>query len=357
MKYFSMFSGIGGFELAIEQAYGVHSEKDSERIWQKNKETIRSKKSECNYEGNSGLDSSETGSCQHHIRSSDRQPYCVGFSEIDKYAIQIYKNHFPERTIKIGDEEITLHKNYGDASGVVPEEIPDFDLLTFGWPCQDNSIAGKRKGQSCDTRSGLLYQAVRILRAKKPKYFIAENVPGLFSVSEGRDFYETIRMFTDSGYDVQWQVLNTRWFLPQNRERIFFVGHLMSERRPEVFPVGEGDIVVNEEGIRLQHPRQTAGALRSTDYKGTHNVIRETALCLDANYYKGLEAHQQRTGVISNDKIRRLVPTECARLQGFPDDWCEDVSDTQAYRCYGNAVSVPVVECIVKKLKDEIEYI
>ena len=186
MKYFSMFSGIGGFELAIHQSFP--------------------------------------------------NAQCVGFSEIDKYAIQIYKKHFPE------------HKNYGNATGIVPEEIPDFDLLTFGWPCQDNSIAGKRKGQAVDTRSGLLHQAVRILRAKKPKYFIAENVPGLFSVTEGRDFYETIRLFTDSGYDVQWQVLDTRWVLPQNRQRIYFVGHLREKPRPQIFPIGENDKISVEGG-------------------------------------------------------------------------------------------------------------
>jgi DNA (cytosine-5)-methyltransferase 1 len=134
----------------------------------------------------------------------------------------------------------------GDLQAIDPASIPDADVITFGWPCQDNSVSGKRAGQKEGTRSGLLFEAVRILRAKKPKYFLAENVPGLFSVNDGRDFYTAIRMFTDAGYDVQWQILDTRQFLPQNRKRIIFVGHLIGNRRPEVFPIGEATADDNE---------------------------------------------------------------------------------------------------------------
>lgn len=177
MKFFSLFSGIGGFELGIKKAYP--------------------------------------------------EAEFIGYSEINKPAISVYERHFPGT------------KNFGSVDRISTRTIPDFDVLTFGWPCQDNSIAGKRQGQKRGTRSGLLFEAVRILRAKKPKYFIAENVTGLFSVNEGSDFYEALRLFTDAGYEYQWQVLNTRWFLPQNRERIFIVGHLRGQSRPEIFPIGE----------------------------------------------------------------------------------------------------------------------
>lgn len=152
------------------------------------------------------------------------------YAEIDKYASAVCKYHKPKL------------RNHGDATKIDPAELPDTDIITFGWPCQDNSIAGKRKGLAGGTRSSLLTEAVRIIGAKKPKYFIAENVPGLFSVNDGYDFYTAIRMLSDVGYDCQWQVLNTIWFLPQNRERIYIVGHLRGERRPEVFPIGADNL-------------------------------------------------------------------------------------------------------------------
>ncbi len=165
----------------------------------------------------------------HEAIRQNNLPYkVVGACEKDKYARAIYRYQFKPKF------EVDH-----DAKGLLP--TTDFDCLIFGWPCQDNSIAGKRAGQKEGTRSGLLGEAVRILRIKKPSYFIAENVPGLFSVNNGNDFYETIRMFTDVGYDCQWQVLNTRWFLPQNRERIYIVGHLREKPRPKVFPVTEDD--------------------------------------------------------------------------------------------------------------------
>jgi DNA (cytosine-5)-methyltransferase 1 len=189
---------------------------------------------------------------------------CVGSCEIDKYARKAYAAYFNTEGEWFCD----------DVCAVDPGTMPDFDCLTFGWPCQDNSIAGKRAGQKCGTRSGLLFEATGILRAKKPRYFIAENVPGLFSVNGGCDFYATIREFADSGYDVQWQVFNTIWFLPQNRERIIFVGHLRGTPRPEVFPFGEDD--------------------------GKDIVPGEAANCIDANYYKGPDNHGQRTLILQN---------------------------------------------------------
>lgn len=159
----------------------------------------------------------------------------VGFCEIDKHAHQAYKI--------LHDPEGRLWSAY-DVRTIDPIQLPDFDCICFGWPCQDNSIAGKRSGQikrdefNEGNRSGLLYEATRIIRAKRPKYFIAENVEGLLTVNNGRDFYSTIREFTDMGYDVQWQILNSSAYVPQNRRRIFFVGHLRGERRPKVFPFG-----------------------------------------------------------------------------------------------------------------------
>ena len=140
------------------------------------------------------------------------------FSEIDPHAIAIYKRHFP-KAINLGD--ITNIKLNGN---IKPH------LITFGYPCQDNSQAGNRKGQKAGTRSGLLYTAVKLLQKLQPPHFLAENVKGLYSVNEGADFVKTLQALTYLGtdrpqYTLESQLLNTRLLLPQNRERIYFVGH------------------------------------------------------------------------------------------------------------------------------------
>ena len=142
-----------------------------------------------------------------------------GHSEIDKYANQVYAKHFPES------------EALGDIKLIRPEDLPGIDLITFGFPCQDLSIAGKRGGLEA-SRSGLFYEAMRIVRATKPDYFIFENVKGLFSSRGGLDWLNVLREVADAGYDGQWQLLNTRWFLPQNRERVYFVGYPRGRSKP-----------------------------------------------------------------------------------------------------------------------------
>lgn len=190
----------------------------------------------------------------------------AGACEIDKWARSVYRyNNRPEWEID------------HDARKLIPKRMPGFDCLIFGWPCQDNSVAGKRAGQKEGTRSGLLNEAARILRAKRPDYFIAENVPGLFSVNGRRDFYATLRLFADVGYEFQWQVLNSSWFLPQNRERIYFVGHRRGKSRPEIFPVTERDFD-DEAGGREGTHRILAKGCDSSSSKGAdgkRTIVRE----------------------------------------------------------------------------------
>lgn len=280
---------------------------------------------------------------------------CVGGCEIDKYACQAYG--------VINDERCEPT----DIRDVDAGRLPDFDTLVFGWPCQDNSIAGKRNGQREGTRSGLLFEAARILRAKKPKYFIAENVEGLFSVNDGIDFYQTIRLFTDLGYDCQWQVLNTRWFLPQNRERLFFVGHARGQSRPEIFPFGtdqkeNGDLPGLQDCINCLTARyygsQAVGSYvveseqyakiyqrpRGNNHGGVHSVAPTiTSSRWEQNHF------------LLYQQVRRLTPLECFRLQGYPDEWlykCKEagISDAQLYKMAGNGVSSPVAQEIGRRL-------
>ncbi len=218
MNYLDGFSGYGGFHLALEEA-GFKFDK-------------------------------------------------VYFSEVDKHAIANYKYNFPN-SIYAGPIQ-SINRT------TIPEGI---DIFSFGWPCQDNSIAGKRKGQSGGTRSGLLSEAVRVIDEFKPRHFIAENVPGLLSVNKGVDYIEAIRLLCvfNEGcpqYDIEMQLLNTKWFLPQNRERLFFVGHLRGTGCRQIFPIGKNDCRVDEGAGEAASVRTlTGGGKGSMTKKHSYDMV------------------------------------------------------------------------------------
>lgn len=177
MKYFSTFSGIGGFEIGIQRAF----DKQLAAV-----EYNRQR-------GNGVTDEVESDV----LLTGGEPPLCVGYSEIDKYAIRVYERQF------------NGHKNYGDITKINADELPDFDCLVGGFPCQSFSIAGKRRGFE-DTRGTLFFDLARILRAKRPRLFVFENVKGLLSHDNGQTFATIISTLTELGYDVQWQVLNSK---------------------------------------------------------------------------------------------------------------------------------------------------
>jgi len=149
------------------------------------------------------------------------------FSEIDKYAIQVYQNNFKEA------------KYVGSVTDVRREQLPRIDAITFGSPCQDFSLAGKRKGMGGE-RSSLITEAIRLITECRPRFFIWENVKGTFSSNNGADFWAIIQAFANiGGYRLEWQLLNTKWFLPQNRERIYLVGYIANGSGGQVFPIRE----------------------------------------------------------------------------------------------------------------------
>jgi len=174
MKCFSLFSGIGGFDLALR---------------------------------NLG----------HTI---------VGACEIDKYARSIYSKRFPDIPI------------WEDARAITPDNLPDFDILCAGFPCQAFSLAGKRLGFE-DTRGTLFYEIARIAEKKRPQYLFLENVKGLLYHDNGKTFQKIIATFDAMGYNVEWQVINSKFFVPQNRERIYIIGHLRNGSVRPIFPLGE----------------------------------------------------------------------------------------------------------------------
>lgn len=282
MKYLSLFSGIGGFELGIQQAY--------EQI-QNDSETGRCGQEESLSERLMSDISSE---------SNKRQcPTCIGYSEIDKYAIATYQKHYP------------THHNYGDITKINADELPNFDLLVGGFPCQAFSIAGKRKGFE-DTRGTLFFEIARILKAKQPRLFCLENVKGLLSHNNGNTFRTIVSTLNELGYDLQWQVLNSKNFgVPQNRERVFIIGHLRGTSRPEVFPF---TLSANENNDRINGAGITARPL----YKDSKRELQWSRTNI-SNTLKASGQTDTATTFIEHPKIRRLTPTECERLQGFPE--------------------------------------
>ncbi|KGT09569.1 hypothetical protein NV63_06720 [Elizabethkingia anophelis] len=170
------------------------------------------------------------------------------FSEIDKHAIANYKYNFP-------------HAKYiGDVKSIQSGDFTGIDIITFGSPCQDFSLAGKRKGLE-GSRSSLIQYAIDLVTDVRPSVFIWENVKGAFSSNSGADFWAILQAFANiGGYRLEWQLLNTKWVLPQNRERIYLIGHLDGRSKPGVFPFSEDNFGFNERSIETTNIRTlTAG--------------------------------------------------------------------------------------------------
>lgn len=144
----------------------------------------------------------------------------VGACEIDRHARQVYSRHFPGVPI------------YEDARTIKAEELPDFDILCAGFPCQSFSYAGHRGGFD-DTRGSLFFEIIRIAKVKRPQYLLLENVTGVLSNDEGRTFETILKTLDEIGYDVKWSVHNSSNYTPQERERVFIEGHLR-EREDEI---------------------------------------------------------------------------------------------------------------------------
>lgn len=334
IRYFSMFTGVGGFELGIERA------NDNQKAGRRGQEKNIS-------EQGSGNSSSQSNIGQHSIS-------CVGFSEIDKYANQLLAKRFPNIP------------NFGDCTKIEADKLPDFDMLCGGFPCQSFSIAGKRRGFE-DTRGTMFFHIARILEVKRPKIVFLENVKGLLNHDKGETFKVIIQTLSELGYDVQWMVLNSKFHgVPQNRERVFIIGSLRGQRRPEILPFGGGS-TENVEINQMNNPTHSYYRFYGTD--GVSNCFRSSngnkvpKIYAISNSSKRESKWQTENSpaILSRDykepkivktplQIRRLTPTECERLQGFPDNWTEGFSDTQRYKMMGNAVTVNVIKAIGEKL-------
>ncbi len=281
---------------------------------------------------------------------------CVLGSEIDKYAKMTYQSYFndvPE----------------GDVSKIKPCDIPDFDILLGGFPCQPFSQAGHKKGFH-DTRGTLFFEIEKILRCKMPSAFLLENVKGLKGHNKGNTFKVIKEALESIGYFVTEKVLAARDFgLPQNRERIYLVGfwneeHYNKFQFPEAttIPTKLGDILEKrvDKKYTISDTLWAGHQRRKKEHKKKGNGFGYGLFHKDSVYTNTISARYYKDGseILIEQKgknPRKLTPLEAARLQGFPDELVfsaqkAGISDTQLYKQFGNAVPVNVVRHVSKNM-------
>ena len=353
IRFFDMFSGIGGFRAGLERVGGFE---------------------------------------------------CIGHCEIDPYANKSYNAIFDTKG------EVF----FNDATQINPELLPEFDLLCAGFPCQSFSVAGKRGGFE-DSRGTLFFEIARVLKAKQPSYFLLENVPGLLNHNKGKTFQTILCTLDELGYGLEWQVLNSAdFFVPQTRKRMYAFGYRDERCAGQVLPFTECNpkalrqIIGGSQGQRIydidclsctlasnaggqggktgmyidmnENPCITclARCIKSrynsgiTNRKGENSGVIECLMpCLTPNrLYKRQQGPRFRPdncpmftltacdihGILENFRIRKLMPKECLRLQGFSDDQIDKMveinSDNQLYKQAGNAVTVTVVQAIGERIKE-----
>lgn len=300
---------------------------------------------------------------------------CVGYCEIDKYAKQAYEAMYDTRG----------ELYFDDARKIVSEQLPDFDLLVGGFPCQSFSIAGARKGFD-DTRGTLFFEIARIASVKKPKYIFLENVPGMLNHDKGRTFETILRTLDGLGYNVCWQVLNIKNF-----------GLLIKAKTKDGYQVAyPGDSIdtafSGQNSRRGRVGNQIAHTLTTSATQAYYFIdlnpdpkLTEIARCITARHDSGISnrkaehsgvfvestdftddekfavAFIEPNGEVHIGRIRKLTPMECWKLQGFTDDQFDKakatgLSDSRLYKMAGNAVTVNVISeigKIIKKVNDK----
>jgi DNA (cytosine-5)-methyltransferase 1 len=354
---------------------------------------------------------------------------CAGMVEIDKNCQNVLHRHF---------EYVHVYDDVKEINGSTYKRGA-IDVICGGFPCQDLSIAGKRAGLAGE-RSGLWYEFARIIDQLEPRWVVAENVPGLLSSNKGADFEIIIRWLAERGYGMVWRVLDAQYFgVAQRRRRVFIVASLGSGRAAEILferegmsrdtppsrEAGQGTPSATLRGFGHGWQGQHNGGLyvNETEQSLTVGGTDLTAICMSSGQanaeivkdgspsltllheqpivatsrtlrqgkegggkgYLGLEnramtlGRQEQNIFFTSEQepkfgeipgtlgtyngrrasvagaavgVRRLTPTECERLQGFPDGWTDGQSDSTRYRQLGNAVAVPVVEWIAKRIPD-----
>lgn len=318
LRFLSLFSGVGGFDLGFESA---------------------------------GMD-------------------CVGQVEWDKYCQDVLSFHWPD---------VPKWFDVRDVSG---DDLPDFDVLIFGSPCQDLSRAGSGSGFGGE-KSSMFLEAVRILRelvvcGRGPSWVVWENVAGALTSSGGEDFYVALRSLADCGaVDIEWRICDAQWFgVPQRRRRVFVVARFGDRRRcgPEVLSFGEslrGNSSTFEKKVSRNswwNGKQVTQTLDAVLAKGQMlpEKSRFPVFAVDSSVDNQdiVDSHTEvleslrllgLTDAIPGSLLRRVSPLEAERLMGWPDDWTRygasgEVSNTQRFKMCGNGVVAPVAESIARNI-------
>ena len=285
---------------------------------------------------------------------------CIGWCEFDKFAQKSYRAIYNTEGVWFAD----------DVRKVRGWDVPKADLWTFGFPCQDVSISGKQKGIKRGTRSGLFYEIMRLVdeaEENRPEWLICENVKNLLSIDGGRGFFKVLTEMGGRGYTVEWKVYNSKDYgVPQNRERVYIVGHYGDSSRQPLLPIRRAntaalrEIVGGRQGERVYDGNKISRTLIGQGGGLGAKTGLYTFRALLARYNKGQPNRPAEcSGVIEFDepiRIRRLTPRECFRLQGFTDEQFDRAaavnSETQLYKQAGNAVTVNVVEEIGKHIAE-----
>jgi DNA (cytosine-5)-methyltransferase 1 len=281
---------------------------------------------------------------------------CVFSSEWNKFAQQTYEKNFGEIPV-------------GDIREIQATNIPDFDILCAGFPCQPFSIAGVSKKNSLQkphgfedlTQGTLFYEILRILQEKKPAVFFLENVKNLEKHDKGKTFSVIRESLINAGYSFSYKVINAKSLVPQNRERIFIVGFRdpkIGFTFPEIPNLKPRIRDIMEDNIPEKYTLTDHLWEYLQNYAEKHRLkgngfgyglvdVDNHCRTLSARYFKdGSEILIPQEG----KNPRRLTPRECARLQGYPDSFIIPVSDTQAYKQFGNSVAVPLIEILAKQV-------
>jgi len=307
--------------------------------------------------------------------------HCVFTSEWNAFAQKTYLENFPQHSD---------HIFAGDITKFDQEDVPDHEVLLAGFPCQPFSIAGVSKknalgrphGFECTTQGTLFFDVARIIAAKRPKVFVLENVKNLLSHDKGNTFHVIIQTLKQElGYNVFHKVIDARHFVPQHRERILIVGI----RDPSSFSWDA--LNLPQQGPKLSsvlHP-QDGTELPELPYTTGPKAAVNAKYTLTPKLWEYLQAYAEKHraagngfgfGLVDKDSVtrtlsaryykdgseilvsqapqkrpRRLTPRECARLMGFPDSFKIPVSDTQAYRQFGNSVAMPVIKEVARILQ------
>lgn len=274
-------------------------------------------------------------------------------NDIDRYAVETHKNNLGSYIVE------------GDISKISDDEIPDHDLLVGGFPCQPFSIVGQRKGFR-DLRGLLYLQMVRILKAKKPAVFIAENVKGLVSINKGEILDKVINDFKQVGYKVSHEVLNAAFYgVPQKRKRLFIVGVRNDKKIKFSFPappntiVPLGRVIEEHRAIKPKYyfsKRALKGLRRANKAfnKGRAQLLDQPCNTISTHLAKASLNSTDPVLLVRKNCYRRLTPREVARIQSFPDSFKFVGSDAKKYIQIGNAIPPVLMWYVAKAIKEQV---